>query len=83
MLPQAGWARGGEEAELGRFPPIHKYCRDVEDELQWIKERKPLADSNELRQVSERGAEQPAEEAPGNVCVQAIVHFMNHCYDYM
>ena len=26
---------------------LHKYCRDVEDELQWIKERRPLADSND------------------------------------
>ena len=27
---------------------LQQFCRDVEDELQWIKEHKPLADSNDF-----------------------------------
>ena len=61
---------------------LHKYCRDVEDELQWIKERRSLAASNDYIMSLRKGAES-AEEAPGNVCAQAIMHSINHCYDYL
>ena len=27
---------------------LQQFCRDVEDEMQWIKERKPLAESNDF-----------------------------------